>query len=34
MALVLWDERYSVGVEALDCDHIIIASLINHVDEV
>ncbi len=33
MALIVWDERYSVGVETLDCDHIIIASLINHLDE-
>lgn len=33
MALILWQEAYSVGVEALDNDHIVIASLINHIDE-
>lgn len=33
MTLIVWDERYSVGVETLDFDHIIIASLVNHVDE-
>lgn len=34
MALIIWDERYSVGIESLDWDHIVIASLINHLDEV
>lgn len=34
MALIIWDERYSVGIEQLDWDHIVIASLINHLDEV
>ncbi|MCU0838804.1 MAG: bacteriohemerythrin [Rhodospirillales bacterium] len=34
MALIIWDGRYSVGIESLDWDHIVIASLINHLDEV
>jgi hemerythrin len=34
MALIIWEQRYSVGVASLDCDHIVIASLINHLDDV
>ncbi len=33
MALVLWTKRYSVGVDKLDSDHLIMASLLNHIDE-
>ncbi|MBK8908505.1 MAG: hemerythrin family protein [Rhodospirillales bacterium] len=33
MALIIWDQAYSVGIKALDADHIVIASLINHVDD-
>lgn len=33
MALIIWEDAFSVGVDALDNDHIIIASLINHIDE-
>lgn len=33
MALVIWAEKYSVGVDRLDKDHIVLASLLNHVDE-
>jgi hemerythrin-like metal-binding protein len=33
MALFLWSEAYSVGVDSLDTDHIILASLINHLDD-
>lgn len=33
MALILWQSSYSVGVDALDTDHIIITSLINHLDD-
>lgn len=33
MALFLWSDEYSVGVDSLDTDHIIIASLINHLDD-
>jgi hemerythrin len=33
MALIIWSSDYSVGVDALDADHIIVASLINHIDD-
>ena len=33
MALVLWTKRYSVGVDKLDADHLVMASLLNHIDE-
>lgn len=33
MPLALWTEEYEMGVESLDADHIIIFSLINHVDK-
>lgn len=33
MALIIWDQAYSVGNAALDADHIVIASLINHLDD-
>lgn len=33
MALIIWSSEYSVGVDALDADHIIVASLINHIDD-
>jgi hemerythrin len=33
MALILWTTEYSVGVDSLDADHIVIFSLINHIDE-
>ncbi len=33
MSLTIWTDEYEVGVESLDADHIIIFSLINHVDE-
>lgn len=33
MALILWKREYSVGIDALDADHIVIFSLINHIDE-
>lgn len=33
MALIVWNTDYSVGVDALDADHIIIISLINQVDD-
>lgn len=33
MALILWEDAFSVGDEALDNDHIVIASLINHIDD-
>jgi hemerythrin len=33
MALMIWNSDYSVGVESLDSDHIVIASLINHIDD-
>ena len=33
MALILWSNDYSVGVPRLDADHIVIASLINHIDD-
>lgn len=33
MALIVWSGRYSVGVNTLDDDHIVIASLINHIDD-
>ena len=33
MALIIWTHDYSVGVDSLDSDHIVIFSLINHIDE-
>ena len=33
MALMLWTDDFSVGVDSLDADHIMIFSLINHVDD-
>ncbi len=33
MALILWSDDFSVGVDRLDSDHITIFSLINHIDE-
>ncbi|NQV82299.1 MAG: hemerythrin family protein [Rhodospirillales bacterium] len=33
MPLTLWTDKYEVGVESLDADHIIIFSLINYIDE-
>lgn len=33
MALIIWNTAYSVGVDVLDADHIMIASLINHMDD-
>lgn len=33
MALFIWKNSFSVGVERLDTDHIIITSLINHIDD-
>ncbi len=33
MALIVWDKAYAVGVEALDADHIVIFSPMNHIHE-
>ncbi|MBC8339166.1 MAG: hemerythrin family protein [Rhodospirillales bacterium] len=33
MPVILWTDEYEVGVESLDADHIMIFSLINHIDE-
>ena len=33
MTLIVWSDDFSVGVEALDRDHIVIFSLINHIHE-
>ncbi len=33
MALILWSGDYKVDVESLDADHIMIFSLINHIDD-
>jgi hemerythrin len=33
MALIIWDKNYSVGVDRLDADHIMLFSLINHIHE-
>lgn len=33
MALITWSEDYSVGVDVLDADHVVIISLMNHVDD-
>ncbi len=33
MSLIIWQGDYSVGHPRLDADHIVIASLINHIDE-
>ena len=32
-ALINWEDAMSVGVDVLDADHIIVASLINHIDD-
>lgn len=33
VALIIWKDAMSVGVDVLDADHIIVASLINHIDD-
>lgn len=33
MALIVWKDAMSVGNDALDDDHIVVASLINHIDD-
>lgn len=33
MTLIIWSSDYSVGVDALDADHIVVASLINQIDD-
>ncbi|NQU60606.1 MAG: hemerythrin family protein [Rhodospirillales bacterium] len=33
MALIVWTNDFQVGVDKLDADHIMIFSLINHIDE-
>jgi hemerythrin-like metal-binding protein len=33
VALIVWKDTMSVGVDVLDADHIIVASLINHIDD-
>jgi len=33
VALIIWTNDYRVGVDSLDADHIMIFSLINHIDE-
>ena len=33
MALIIWDSEFSVGVDSLDADHIVLISLINHIHE-
>ena len=33
VALFIWKNSFSVGVDCLDTDHIIITSLINHIDD-
>lgn len=33
MTLIIWDSDYSVGVDSLDADHIVLISLINHIHE-
>lgn len=33
MSLIVWNDNYSVGVNRLDDDHIVIFSLINHVHD-
>jgi len=33
MTVKLWANDFEVGVETLDADHIIIFSLINHIDD-
>jgi hemerythrin-like metal-binding protein len=33
MALIMWINDYSVGVDTLDADHIVIVSLMNHIDD-
>lgn len=33
MPLILWTDEYSVGIDALDADHIIIISLMNHIED-
>lgn len=33
VALIIWTNDYRVGVESLDDDHILIFSLVNHIDD-
>jgi len=33
MTLIVWTHEYNVGIDSIDADHIIIFSLINHIDE-
>ncbi len=33
MALIMWTSDYSVGVDSLDSDHIVFASIINYIDD-
>jgi hemerythrin len=33
VALIVWKDAMSVGNDALDDDHIVVASLINHIDD-
>ena len=33
MALIIWEDAFSVGVRALDIDHMILMSLMNHIDD-
>ena len=33
MSLIIWQNHYSVGHPNMDADHIVIASLINHIDD-
>jgi len=33
VSLIIWTNEYRVGVDSLDADHIMIFSLINHIDE-
>lgn len=33
MAILIWSSKYSVGVEALDRDHLVLISLLNQIDE-
>ncbi len=33
LSLIIWQDHYSVGHPNMDADHIVIASLINHIDD-
>ena len=33
MAIMIWSSKYSVGVDDLDRDHLVLISLLNHMDE-